>query len=103
MVTHNASARQNGCRPNNRCASGAHLWGELPPAYKVHIRGLETAHIGGAVCDILEGGERAFQERARRLRVLGMRRCSLKPLSSEEPPEIARVKSASIRPIPDRA
>lgn len=31
--------------------------------------GLESAHIRKAVCDILEGGERALQERARRLRV----------------------------------
>lgn len=31
--------------------------------------GLESAPIREAVCNILEGGEGAFQERARRLRV----------------------------------
>jgi hypothetical protein len=31
--------------------------------------GLENASIRKAVCDILEGGEAAFRERARRLRV----------------------------------
>jgi len=31
--------------------------------------GIENASIRKAVCDILEGGEHAFKERARRLRV----------------------------------
>jgi len=31
--------------------------------------GLEDAQIREAVCNILEGGEEAFRERARRLRV----------------------------------
>jgi hypothetical protein len=31
--------------------------------------GLERADIGQAVCNILEGGNEAFRERARRLRV----------------------------------
>ncbi len=31
--------------------------------------GLENSGIREAVCDILEGGERAFKERARRMRV----------------------------------
>jgi energy-coupling factor transporter ATP-binding protein EcfA2 len=42
--------------------------GDLP---KISYRagGLESASIRQAVCDILEGGEAAFRERARRLRV----------------------------------
>jgi hypothetical protein len=41
---------------------------QLPPI-TYFSGGLESVHIRQAVCDILEGGERAFQERARRLRV----------------------------------
>lgn len=40
----------------------------LPPI-TYRSGGLESAEIRKAVCDILEGGEGAFQERARRLRV----------------------------------
>jgi len=40
----------------------------LPPITYV-AGGLEDAHIRKSVCDILEGGEDAFRERARRLRV----------------------------------
>ena len=40
----------------------------LPPIF-YKSGGLENAEIRKAVCDILEGGEAAFQERARRLRV----------------------------------
>ena len=47
--------------------AGPHPHGALPPiSYK--SGGLENAEIRKAVCDILEGGEGAFQERARRLR-----------------------------------
>lgn len=42
--------------------------GQLPPI-SYHSGGLESANIRQAVCDILEGGEYAFLERARRLRV----------------------------------
>ncbi len=45
-----------------------HAPGELPPI-SYFSGGLENADIRKAVCNILEGGERAFQERARRLRV----------------------------------
>jgi hypothetical protein len=44
------------------------LSGGLPPTTYVS-GGLENAEIRKAVCDILEGGEAAFRERARRLRV----------------------------------
>lgn len=45
-----------------------HTRGELPEITYLS-GGLENAEIRGAVCDILEGGEIAFKERARRLRV----------------------------------
>ncbi|MEH2626298.1 hypothetical protein V1292_004353 [Bradyrhizobium sp. AZCC 1719] len=48
--------------------AGNHAPGELPPLTYVS-GGLEQENIRRVVCDILEGGERAFQERARRLRV----------------------------------
>ena len=47
---------------------GPHHTGGLPPI-TYQAGGLENADIRKAVCDILEGGEAAFRERARRLRV----------------------------------
>lgn len=47
---------------------GPHHTGELPPI-TYQAGGPENADIRKAVCDILEGGEAAFRERARRLRV----------------------------------
>ncbi len=49
-----------------RC--GAHRTGELPEI-TYESGGLENRNIREAVCAILEAGERAFKERARRLRV----------------------------------
>ncbi len=69
MVTHNANLVVNTDADQIIVAQvGPHLQGELPPITYIS-GGLETAHIRKAVCDILEGGELAFQERARRLRV----------------------------------
>jgi len=69
MVTHNANLVVNTDTDQVIVAqAGPHGPGELPPITYLS-GGLETAHIRKAVCDILEGGERAFQERARRLRV----------------------------------
>ena len=48
--------------------AGAHAPGQLPPITYTS-GGLEVAEIRRLVCDILEGGEEAFRERARRLRV----------------------------------
>jgi hypothetical protein len=48
--------------------AGPHPSGGLPPIGYV-AGGLENSAIRRAVCDILEGGEAAFRERARRLRV----------------------------------
>ncbi|ACI52505.1 conserved hypothetical protein [Gluconacetobacter diazotrophicus PA1 5] len=69
MVTHNANLVINTDADQIIIAeSGPHPQGALPPiTYK--SGGLENAEIRKAVCDILEGGEGAFQERARRLRV----------------------------------
>jgi hypothetical protein len=69
MVTHNANLVVNADADQVIVAeAGPHPPGELPPIRYVS-GGLESAYIRGAVCDILEGGERAFQERARRLRI----------------------------------
>ena len=69
MVTHNANLVVNTDADQVIIAeAGPHPHGALPPiSYK--SGGLENAEIRTAVCDILEGGEGAFQERARRLRV----------------------------------
>ena len=69
MVTHNANLVVNTDADQIIIAeAGPNPHGELPPiSYK--SGGLENLEIRKAVCDILEGGEDAFQERARRLRV----------------------------------
>ena len=48
--------------------AGPHITGGLPPI-TYSSGGLENSAIRKAVCNILEGGEAAFRERARRLRV----------------------------------
>lgn len=69
MVTHNANLVINTDADQIIVAkAGPHPPGGLPPISYV-AGGLENAAIRKAVCDILEGGEVAFQERARRLRV----------------------------------
>lgn len=69
VVTHNANLVVNTDADQIIVAQvGPHPPGELPPITYLS-GGLESAHIRKAVCDILEGGERALQERARRLRV----------------------------------
>lgn len=69
MVTHNANLVINTDADQIIIAeSGPHPHGALPPI-TYRSGGLENADIRKAVCDILEGGEGAFQERARRLRV----------------------------------
>lgn len=69
MVTHNANLVINTDADQIIIAdAGPHPSGGLPPiTYKAG--GLENSEIRKAVCDILEGGEEAFRERARRLRV----------------------------------
>lgn len=69
IVTHNANLVINTDADQIIIAeSGPHPHGALPPI-TYRSGGLENAEIRKAVCDILEGGEGAFQERARRLRV----------------------------------
>lgn len=69
IVTHNANLVVNTDADQIIIAdAGPHQTGGLPPiTYKAG--GLENTSIRKAVCDILEGGETAFRERARRLRV----------------------------------
>jgi hypothetical protein len=69
IVTHNANLVINTDADQIIVAeAGPHQAGGLPPISYVG-GGLENAIIRKAVCDILEGGEAAFRERARRLRV----------------------------------
>ena len=69
MVTHNANLVVNTDADQIIVAeAGPHPSGGLPPISYV-AGGVENAAIRKAVCDILEGGEAAFRERARRLRV----------------------------------
>jgi energy-coupling factor transporter ATP-binding protein EcfA2 len=69
MVTHNANLVINTDADQIIVAeAGPHPSGGLPPI-SYAAGGLEDAAICKAVCDILEGGEAAFRERARRLRV----------------------------------
>lgn len=69
IVTHNANLVINTDADQIIVAdAGSHPSGGLPPI-RYMAGGLEDAAIRKAVCDILEGGEVAFRERARRLRV----------------------------------
>jgi len=69
MVTHNANLVINTDADQIIIAeAGPHQIGGLPPI-SYRAGGLENKSIRKAVCDILEGGETAFRERARRLRV----------------------------------
>jgi hypothetical protein len=69
MITHNANLVINTDADQIIVAeAGPHPPGGLPPIRYV-AGGLENGSIRKAVCDILEGGESAFRERARRLRV----------------------------------
>ena len=69
MVTHNANLVINTDADQIIVATaGAHTDGGLP-TISYMAGGLEDSTIRKTVCDILEGGEEAFRERARRLRV----------------------------------
>ncbi len=69
MVTHNANLVINTDADQIIIAeAGPHPSGGLPPI-SYRAGGLENAAIRRAVCETLEGGEAAFLERARRLRV----------------------------------
>jgi hypothetical protein len=49
-------------------SAGAHVPGGLPSLSNLS-RGLENPAVRHEVCEILEGGKPAFEERARRLRI----------------------------------
>jgi hypothetical protein len=69
LVTHNANLVVNADADQIIIAEvGPHTPGRLPPI-RYTSGGLEDGFIRKLVCDILEGGEPAFRERARRLRV----------------------------------
>ena len=69
MVTHNANLVVNTDADQVIVAfAGTHMPGKLPPI-RYLSDGLESAEMRKHVCDILEGGQLAFKERARRLRV----------------------------------
>lgn len=69
MVTHNANLVVNTDADQIIIAdAGPHTGGGLP-TITYTAGGLEDAAIRTSVCEILEGGEDAFRERARRLRV----------------------------------
>lgn len=69
MVTHNANLVVNTDADQIIIADcGPHAQGQLPPITYM-AGGLEDKEIRKRVCDILEGGDTAFKERARRLRV----------------------------------
>nr|WP_284760356.1 AAA family ATPase [Agrobacterium sp. fls2-241-TYG-188a] len=69
IVTHNANLVVNTDADQVIIAKvGPHVADGLPPITYT-CGGLHEASIRQSVCDILEGGERAFLERARRLRI----------------------------------
>ncbi|MCI0911809.1 TrlF family AAA-like ATPase [Pseudomonas putida] len=69
MVTHNANLVVNTDADQIIIAEcGPHVPGQLPPI-TYFSGGLEDKAIRERVCEILEGGETAFKERSRRLRV----------------------------------
>lgn len=69
MVTHNANLVVNTDADQVIVATaGTHTPGHLPPI-RYQSGGLEDQDMRAMVCGILEGGEKAFKERARRLRV----------------------------------
>jgi energy-coupling factor transporter ATP-binding protein EcfA2 len=69
MVTHNANLVVNTDADQIIVAEvGAHSGSGLPPI-TYHSGGLDEEAIRKVVCDILEGGEEAFKDRARRLRI----------------------------------
>lgn len=69
MVTHNANLVINTDADQIIIANAIPAADGGLPSFSYVAGGLEEADIRKSVCDILEGGEKAFTERARRLRV----------------------------------
>lgn len=87
MVTHNANLVVNTDADQIIIAkAGMHTPGQLPPISYVS-GGLDQKAVREQVCDILEGGEEAFKQRARRLRVAlerGATKCDQSRCQSEK-------------------
>ncbi|MDE0420042.1 MAG: AAA family ATPase [Gammaproteobacteria bacterium] len=69
MVTHNANLVVNTDADQIVVAHAGPQPVEGLPAFTYRSGGLDEEDIRKVVCDILEGGERAFRDRARRLRI----------------------------------
>ena len=69
MVTHNANLVVNTDADQIIIADVGPYTGEGLPPISYRSGGLDEEHIRKAVCKILEGGKRAFKDRARRLRI----------------------------------
>jgi energy-coupling factor transporter ATP-binding protein EcfA2 len=69
IVTHNANLVVNTDVDQVIVASCARPAPGQPPIFSYKTGGLENPSIRSEVCEILEGGEAAFKQRARRLRV----------------------------------
>jgi hypothetical protein len=69
MVTHNANLVVNTDADQVVVATAGNRKGSGLPPISYESGGLEDAHIRQSVCEVLEGGEAAFRERARRLQI----------------------------------
>src|SRR5690606_4815354 len=69
IVTHNANLVINTDADQIIVADSSPSVGAGLPTFTYASGGLEDTDIRKQVCDILEGGDTAFKERARRLRV----------------------------------
>jgi energy-coupling factor transporter ATP-binding protein EcfA2 len=69
IVTHNANLVINTDADQIIVAEASPPTDGGLPSFNYAVGGMEDAEIRKVVCDILEGGEKAFRERARRLRV----------------------------------
>jgi len=70
IVTHNANLVVNTDVDQVIVASCTRSDSNGPPLFEYRSGGLENPEIRAEVCEILEGGEPAFRERAKRLRVV---------------------------------
>jgi AAA domain, putative AbiEii toxin, Type IV TA system len=69
IVTHNANLVVNTDVDQVIIATCTRGSENEPPTFSYTAGGLENSQVRNAVCEILEGGEAAFRERAKRLRV----------------------------------
>jgi ABC-type lipoprotein export system ATPase subunit len=81
VVTHNANLVVNTDADQVIVARSTRVPGMALPVITYETGSLENKSIRAAVCDILEGGERAFLERERRYRLKWGESLALEPLS----------------------